>query len=292
MTYSHHYMSVANDLLREQTLHRENVAVETEHGGELMRVLLFSFMAILTTHPNAAPLHELVKEHRNALAQAEQTIARTYSFPELRTRAQDAVRIASKNYEALAQHAVGIERESAKLVAETEEFAREAEALLGEREKLLKENRGLAQEREKLRRATGLLEEQIKRLETRQEHLSLGAYTVCGLVGIALIIWFFRLSNFRLDRRLKELQIAQLESRLRTDRLKLRQSQKRWGIPGDRSANSVEHGDAGQTHDEATVKRNLLEDSPKRLAEILGEALQLVRRQAVSTRSEPLKGKQ
>ena len=172
------------------------------------------FCPAVTTQADS--LSKLIEEQEAALSALEKSLAGRNPYVQVRT-AHDAMGTVRQSAENVVRESRRIEQERTALAENNRQLVSGKTALLKEVQGLQAASRNLVTANENLASERTHLVAQNERLVTRQRFLSMAFFVTLALAFIGFGGLLVRIPNFRLERRLKELEITDLENKLKKE---------------------------------------------------------------------------
>ncbi len=188
----------------------------THRRKNFVRIVFVSLCLCPTVTPQAASLDELIEKQEAALSALERTLARRNPYIQVRT-AHDAMGTVKQSSDDVARESRKIAQERVALAEDNRQLTSGKTALLKEIQGLQAATRNLVTANENLVSDKTRLTDRNERLAARQSFLAMAFFSVLALAFLGFGGLLARIPNSRLERRLRELEIAELENKLKKE---------------------------------------------------------------------------
>ena len=195
----------------------------TEGRKTILGALLLSCCLCLAVSAEGSSLEELLKAQKIALDTLEKKLAGRNPYLQW-TAAQQALKTLLESTDNVARTSRRIDGERVKLAAGNQRLAAENDALLKEAQQLRRSNRELGETSKGLADGNKRLLVENEHLLARQKYLWMAFYAALALAFLGFGGLLVRLPNSRLEGRLKRLEIADLENKLKKEAAKSRKA--------------------------------------------------------------------
>ncbi len=188
----------------------------TNGRKNFVRIVFVSLCFYPAVTTQAGSLSKLIEEQDAALSALEKRLAGRNPYVQVRT-AHDAMGTVRQSSENVARESRKIEQERATLAEDNRQLVSGKTALLKEVQGLQVASRNLVTANENLASERTQLVDQNERLVTRQRFLSMAFFVTLALAFLGFGGLLVRIPNSRLERRLKQLEITDLENKLKKE---------------------------------------------------------------------------
>ncbi len=179
-------------------------------------IMLVYFCVCSSASAERHSLQGLIELQQSALNALEKKLAGRNPYMQW-AAAQKALENVSEAAGNVARRSLSIEQEREQLAVEKQKLAAEQGALLREVQDLRRSNRDLAETNEKLTRGNRQLLAKNEHLASRHGFYWIAFYSALGLAFLGFGGLLMRIPNSRLERKLKQLEITELETKLKKE---------------------------------------------------------------------------
>ncbi len=188
----------------------------TNGRKNFVRIVFISLCFCPAATTQADSLSKLIEEQEAALSALEKSLAGRSPYVQVRT-AHDALGTVRQSSRNIARESRRIEQERAALAEDNRQLVSGKTTLLKEVQGLQIASRNLVTANENLASERTQLVDRNERLASRQRFLSMAFFVTLALAFLGFGGLLVRIPNARLERRLKELEITDLENKLKKE---------------------------------------------------------------------------
>ncbi len=188
----------------------------THRRKNFVRIVFVSLCLCPAVTPHAGSLDELIKKQEAALSTLENSLAGRNPYAQLRI-AHNAMGTVRQSSEDIARASRKIEQERVALAENNRQLVSGKATLLKEIQGLQAATNNLVTANENLVSEKTQLTDRNERLAARQRFLAMAFFSALALAFLGFGGLLVRIPNSRLERRLKELEIVDLENKLKKE---------------------------------------------------------------------------